>query len=58
MTIADLEQEAGITDRTDFWMSFAAIPGYTIRNGKLHSKSLEAGIAELKRLAAKRRAAA
>lgn len=54
MTIGELEQAAGITDREAFWMPFAKITGTTKRGHMLVSNSLEAGVAELRRLAAER----
>lgn len=55
MSIGELEKAAGITDRDAFWAPYAKIPGYSsLRNGKLESHGLNAGVAELKRLAADR----
>lgn len=52
MTIAELEKKAGITDRAAFWKQFAHIKGTIRINGIERDKSLETGIAALRRLAA------
>ncbi|MBC22311.1 MAG: hypothetical protein CMJ32_00135 [Phycisphaerae bacterium] len=57
-TIKDLETAAGITDREAFWMQFASIKGATIRDGKLRSNGMEAGIAQLRHMAEQRNAQA
>lgn len=57
MTIGELEKQAGITDRTAFWMQFAHING-SVKVGRLmRDASFEAGVAELRRLAAQQPAA-
>lgn len=48
MTIGGLEQAAGITDRNAFWLQFAHIKGADLVDGKLRSRGLEAGIAQLR----------
>lgn len=45
MTLADLEQAAGITDRAAFWAPFGKFPG---------TSGLDHGVAELRRRIAKR----
>lgn len=50
MTIGELEKAAGITDRTAFWAPFAKIQGSYMKDGKLRSKGLDAGISRLHRM--------
>lgn len=57
MTISQLEALAGVTDRAAFWARFSHIRGTVIVHHKERSKGLEAGIAELIRMAAERGAA-
>ena len=56
-TIGKLEEAAGITDRTAFWMQFAHIKGADLVDGKLRSRGLEAGIAQLRWMAEQKAAA-
>jgi hypothetical protein len=56
MTIGELEQAAGIADRSAFWMQFAHIKGADTINGKLRSRGLEAGMAQLRYLATQKAA--
>lgn len=54
MTIGELEKQAGITDRAAFWMQFAPIRGQVKVGRLMRDASFEAGVAELRRLAAER----
>lgn len=57
MTIGELEQQAGITDRTAFWMQFAHIRGQVRKGHIVVDKGLETGIAQLRWMIEQRAAA-
>jgi hypothetical protein len=57
MTIGELEKAAGITDRAAFWQQFAHIKGADTVDGKLRSRGMEAGIAQLRWMADQKAAA-
>lgn len=48
MTIGKLEKAAGITDRAAFWEPFSKIKGSYFKDGKMQSKALDAGVAQLR----------
>lgn len=53
-TIGELERKAGVTDRAAFWAPFAKIAGIRERDGKVISLGFEAGVEQLRWMAAQR----